>query len=68
MLNYFNEHQAISEVFTICNQLDKLKHRISSGDYEDSYREYDECRELFGVIKEWAIARNDEKLANAQLI
>lgn len=68
MLNYFYEHQAIPEVSTICKHLDKLKYRISSGDYEDSYREYDECRELFGVIKEWAIARNDEKLANAQVI
>lgn len=68
MLNYFYEYQSIPEVFTVCIQLDKLKQRINFGDYEDSCREYNNCKELFKVIKELAIARNDEKLANAQVV
>ena len=68
MLNYFYENRTIPEVSTICTQLDILKTRISSGDYENSRKEYDVCKELFNVIKERAVAENDEKLANAQLI
>lgn len=68
MLNYFYENRTIPEVSTICTQLDMLKTRISSGDYENSRKEYDVCKELFNVIKERAVAENDEKLANAQLI
>lgn len=68
MLNYFYEKRTIPEVSTICTQLNILKNRISSGDYENSRREYDICKELFNVIKEKAVAENDEKLANAQLI
>ena len=51
MLNYFYENRTIPEVSTICTQLDILKTRISSGDYENSRKEYDVCKELFNVIK-----------------
>lgn len=68
MLNYFYEHQSLTEVDTICSQLDRLKCRITFGDYENPYREYNGCKNLFNTIKELAIASDNEKLANAQAI
>ena len=68
MLNYFHEHQAIPEVFVICSQLDTLKHRIMSGNYENPRKEFDECKDLFDAVKQKAIGSNNEQLANAQLI
>ena len=68
MLNYFHEHQAIPEVSGICSQLDTLKHRIMSGNYENPRKEYDECKDLFDAVKQQAIGSNNEQLANAQLI
>ena len=55
MLNYFHEHQAIPEVSVICSQLDTLKHRIMSGNYENPRKEYDECKDIFDAVKQQTI-------------
>lgn len=68
MLNYFHEHRTIPEVYIICSQLDMLKHRIRSGDYEKPCKEYDECKDLFDTVKQQSVANQNEQLANAQLI
>lgn len=68
MLKYIHDHQSIPEVFTICSELDILKRRISSGDYENSYKEYNKCKDLFDIVKRQAIVSKNEQLANAQLI
>ena len=66
MINYFYEHQSIPDVSSICHQLYKLKQRIIAGDYVDSKKEFNECKDLFETIKEYAIEVGDERLANAQ--
>ena len=68
MLSYFYGYKLLSEVSTICSQLDILKHRISSGDYKNSYAEYNACKGIFDIVKEHAISDNNERLANAQLV
>ena len=68
MINYFYEHQSIPDVCTICCQLYKLNQRIIAGDYVDSKKEFNECKDLFETIKEYAIEVGDERLANAQTL
>ena len=68
MINYFYEHQSIPDVSSICRQLYKLKQRIIAGDYVDPQKEFNECKDLFETIKEYAIEVGDERLANAQTI
>lgn len=68
MLNYFCSYKLLPEVSTICSKLDILKCQISSGNYKQSFKEYDECKALFNIVKEQAIEDNNEQLANAQLI
>ena len=68
MINSFYEYQSIPDVSTICRQLYKLKQRIIAGDYVDPQKEFNECKDLFETIKEYAIEVGDERLANAQTI
>lgn len=68
MLNYFQEYQLLHEVATICSELAILKQNIAAGNYNNSFKKYDECGDLFEAIKQYAITNSNEQLANAQLI
>lgn len=68
MLNYFCGYKLLPEVSIICSKLEILKHRIRTDNYEQSFGEYDECKDLFDAVQEQAIKDNNEQLANAQLI
>lgn len=68
MLYFFENNRDIYEVDKICNKLESLKRRITIGDYSDSRKEFNECKELFGLIKCNALANNNEELANAQIV
>ena len=63
MINYFYENQSVPDVSTICRQLYKLKKHIIAGDYVDPKKEFNECKDLFETIKEYAIKVGDERLA-----
>lgn len=68
MINYFLMHKEIPEIQNVCTQLKRLKLRIASGDYTNSYKEYEECKDLFEKIKKSALDFNDERLANSQTV
>lgn len=68
MLTFFLEHRSIPEVNKICVQLELLKNRIQTGDYNNPDKEYDECKNLFEVIKQQAVENDNEQLANAQAV
>lgn len=68
MLNYFFANRDMTAVDTVCLKLENLKKRICKEDYSDSRREFNECKELFDVIKNTAIEGQNEKLANSQLV
>lgn len=68
MINYFLAHKDNPDVVNVCLQLEKLKKRIENGDYSDSRREFDECKDLFDSIKNNAIEEKNEKMANSQLV
>lgn len=68
MINYFLAHKEIFEISNVCAQLKKLKLRINAGDYTDSCKEYNKCKDLFDKIKKSAIELNDERLENSQTV
>lgn len=68
MLNYFLANRDNINVDIVCRKLENLKRRIFEGDYSESYREFNECKELFNIIKGTAIEKQEEKLANSQLV
>lgn len=68
MLNYFQEQRKIPEVDAVCSQLSVLKERITSGNYYEPFREYNEIKDMFYLIKQYAISINNEQLANAQIV
>lgn len=68
MLYFFENNRNIYEVDKICIKLESLKRRISTGDYSDSRKELNECKELFDLIKGNALADNNEELADAQIV
>ena len=68
MINYFLSHKEIFEISNVCAQLKKLKMRINAGDYDDSCKEYNKCKDSFDKIKRIAIELNDERLANSQIV
>lgn len=68
MLKYFLENRHIVQVAEICTALNKTKEKLLSNSFEKANEHYDSCAELFAQIKELAIERNDEMLANSQLV
>lgn len=68
MLKYFLESKEISQVNTICQLLNLLKQRIEQGDYNDSFREYEEAKQQFIELKDIAVKIKDEKLANSNFV
>lgn len=68
MLTYFYEQKEYPQVDEICAQLKSLKRRIQNGDYNNSYKEYDACANLFELMKKQAVSNGNEKFANAQAL
>jgi hypothetical protein len=68
MLKYFLANSNIEQVGAVRYLLNQKKKRMENGDYTEAFREYDECKSLFEIILEESKQRNDECLANSQLI
>lgn len=68
MLYLFEDNRDTYEVNKICLGLEALKRRVSIGDYSDSRKEFNECKELFDLIKVNALGDNNEMLADAQIV
>lgn len=68
MLQYFIENKSIPQVRQICENINNLKCRIINKDYNDSYELFNSSMELFDKVKEIALDKCNEKLANAQFV
>ncbi len=68
MLKYFLQNKDISQIDTVCNHLNKTKHKLLENNWNNPTEDFELCADLFSEIKEIAIQRNDEKLANSQFI
>lgn len=68
MLLFFLNRQDVPEKCKLTDGLSSLKKRIASGNYGDPFSEFNRAEDAFGTIKEWALARNDEELANSQVV
>ena len=68
MLKNFESHCELEEVRIVCNKLCSLKKRIEKGNFNNPFKEYKDCNNIFDGIKTKAINMEDETLANAQMI
>ena len=68
MLKYFLQNKDISQINTVCNHLNKTKHKLLENNWNNPTEDFELCADLFSEIKEIAIQRKDEQLANAQFI
>ena len=68
MLQYFIENKSIPQVRQICENINNLKCRIINKDYNDSYELFNSSMELFDKVKEIALDKCNEKLANTQFV
>lgn len=68
MLLYFQKQCQNDDVKIICLQLEKLKNRITNGDYDDPFKEFNECDAVFAKIKSLTINTQNEYFANATAI
>lgn len=68
MLLSFLNRQDVPEKCKLADGLSSLKKRIASGNYGDSFSEFNRTEDAFETIKEWALARDDEELANSQVV
>ena len=65
MIKYFLQNKDIEQIGKVCDLLNKTKHKLLNSDWENPSEYLRSCSNLFSEIKEIAIQRNDEKLANA---
>ncbi|MCM1286236.1 MAG: hypothetical protein NC213_07760 [Acetobacter sp.] len=68
MLKCFLQNKDISQIDTVCNHLNKTKHKLLENNWNNPTEDFELCANLFSEIKEIAIQRNDEQLANSQFI
>ena len=68
MLKYFLQNKDISQIDTVCNHLNNTKHKLLENNWNNPTEDFELCADLFFEIKEIAIQRKDEKLANAQFV
>ena len=68
MLKYFLQNKDISQIDTVCYHLNKTKHKLLENNWNNPTEDFELCADLFSEIKEIAIQRNDEQLANSQFI
>lgn len=68
MLKYFLQNKDISQIDTVCYHLNKTKHKLLGNNWNNPTEDFKLCADFFSEIKEIAIQRNDEQLANSQFI
>lgn len=68
MLSYFIHNKSIAQINQICDALNKTKHKLQKGIWDNPTEFFNPCKGLFSEIKEIAIQSNDELLANAQFV
>lgn len=68
MLKYFLQNKDITQVNQICEALNKTKEKLLKNTWTNPMEYYNLSSSLFVEIKEIAIERNNETLANAQFI
>lgn len=68
MIKYFLQNKDIEQISKVCDLLNKTKHKLLNDNWENPSEYFESSSNLFSEIKEIAIQRNDEKLANAQFI
>lgn len=68
MLNYFVEQNEIEQVKFICITLNDAKKQFQNGDYSAVTESFEKCKQYFCEIKEFAIKKGDELLANSQFV
>lgn len=68
MLLSFLNRQDVPEKSKLTDGLSSLKKRITNGNYENPFSEFNHVENAFETIKEWALARDDEELANSLIV
>lgn len=68
MLQYFLSNKHLSQVAAICTALNKTKECLITNRFDDPKEHYNTCADMFIQIKEYAIQKNDETLANSQFV
>ncbi len=68
MIKYFLQNKDIEQISKVCDLLNKTKHKLLNDNWENPSEYFESSSNLFSEIKDIAIQRNDEKLANAQFI
>lgn len=68
MIKYFLQNKDIEQISKVCDLLNKTKHELLNDNWENPSEYFESSSNLFSEIKDIAIQRNDEKLANAQFI
>jgi hypothetical protein len=68
MLKSFFRYSSVPEVDLISDMLYEKKLRLQSGNFDEPFREMQESKPLFDCIKQYAIEKNIEELANAQYV
>lgn len=68
MIKYFLQNKDIEQISKVCDLLNKTKHKLLNDNWENPSEYFESSSNLFSGIKDIAIQRNDEKLANAQFI
>lgn len=68
MLKYFLQNKDIYQIDQVCKAINRTKHKLLDNNLSNSVEDFELCADLFSQIKEIAIKRKDEKLANSQFI
>ena len=68
MLKYFLQNKDIYQIDQVCKAINRTKHKLLDNKLSNSTEDFELCADLFSQIKEIAIQRKDEKLANSQFI
>lgn len=68
MLKYFLDNNSLEPVTLICNELNKIKTKISKNDFSNPYEILNNCSNLFEKIEATAYDKDDELLANSQVV
>ena len=65
---YFLQNKDIYQIDQVCKAINRTKHKLLDNNLSNSVEDFELCADLFSQIKEIAIKRKDEKLANSQFI
>ena len=68
MLKHILQNKDISPIDIICDNLNKTKYKLLENNWNNPAEYFELCADHFTEIKEIAIHRKDEKLANSQFI